>query len=87
MMQPRCILRCQWLPPHPTGGPNWQRRKRREAPLEAEMAIYPKPEQIQELLKGPPDQPVVMINLLQFKTKADGQNEGKTGQAGEPTGG
>ncbi len=45
------------------------------------MAIYPKPEQIQELLKGPPDQPVVMINLLQFKAKADGQNEGKTGQA------
>jgi uncharacterized protein (DUF1330 family) len=44
------------------------------------MPIYPKPEQIQELLKGPADQPVVMVNLLRFKAEADGEHEGKTGQ-------
>jgi uncharacterized protein (DUF1330 family) len=35
------------------------------------MAIYPTPEQIQELLRGPADQPVVMVNLLRFKRRAD----------------
>ena len=31
------------------------------------MAIYPSREQIEELMKGPADQPVVMINLLRFQ--------------------
>ena len=44
------------------------------------MAIYPTPEQIQTLLAGPPDQPVVMVNLLRFKPKADGLDEGLSGQ-------
>ena len=30
------------------------------------MPIYPTPEQIQELLEGPADTPVVMLNLLRF---------------------
>jgi len=34
------------------------------------IALYPTPEQIQELLKGPADQPVVMLNLLRFKDRA-----------------
>jgi len=31
----------------------------------------PRPEQIQELLEGPNDTPVVMLNLLRFKERAD----------------
>ena len=38
------------------------------------MAIYPTAEQTQELMKGP-DTPVVMVNLLKFKPKAD-ESEG-----------
>jgi hypothetical protein len=34
------------------------------------MAIYPTPDQIQELLRGPADQPVVMVNLLRFVVAA-----------------
>ena len=34
------------------------------------IAVYPTPEQIQGLLKGPADQPVVMLNLLRFKERA-----------------
>ena len=41
------------------------------------MAIYPNKEQIEELLKGPADQPVVMVNLLKFKERAD-ESEGDT---------
>jgi len=44
------------------------------------MAIYPTAEQIQTLLAGPPDQPVVMVNLLRFKPKADGLDEGLSGE-------
>lgn len=36
------------------------------------MAIYPTKEQIEELMSGPADQPVVMVNLLKFKPRADG---------------
>ena len=43
------------------------------------IAQMPQPEQFQELMKGPEDQPVVMVNLLSFKNKADGGNEGMTG--------
>ena len=44
------------------------------------IAVYPTPEQIQELLKGPADQPVVMLNLLRFKDRATEPDEGITGQ-------
>ncbi len=44
------------------------------------MAIYPTPEQIQDLLAGPPDQPVVMVNLLRFKPRADAPDEGISGE-------
>ncbi len=44
------------------------------------MAIYPTPEQFQELMKGPQDQPVVMLNLLRFKKQADASHEGDSGQ-------
>ena len=39
------------------------------------MAIYPTPEQIADLLAGPDDTPVVMVNLLRFKPQADGGTE------------
>lgn len=39
------------------------------------MAIYPTPEQLTRLKEGPQDGPVVMLNLLRFKKKADdGEN-------------
>ncbi len=41
------------------------------------MAIYPTKEQIEELMKGPADRAVVMINLLKFKESADA-SEGDT---------
>ena len=44
------------------------------------MAIYPTLEQFQELMKGPQDQPVVMLNLLRFKPRADASHEGDSGQ-------
>ncbi len=43
------------------------------------IAQQPDPEQIQELMKGPEDTPVVMVNLLSFKDRADGGNEEMTG--------
>ena len=46
------------------------------------MAIYPTAEQLQTLLAGPPDQPVVMLNLLRFKPQADGKAAGsRSGEA------
>ena len=44
------------------------------------MAIYPAPEQIQDLLAGPADRPVVMVNLLRFKPRADAPDEGLSGE-------
>ena len=44
------------------------------------IAQTPEPAQIKELLEGPADQPVVMLNLLAFKEEADGGNEGMSGQ-------
>ena len=44
------------------------------------MPIYPTGEQFQELMKGPPDQPAVMLNLLPFKPRADAPHEGNSGQ-------
>jgi uncharacterized protein (DUF1330 family) len=45
------------------------------------MAIYPSGDQIQALLAGPRDVPVVMLNLLRFKERADPPDEGMTGEA------
>jgi len=44
------------------------------------MPIAPTAETIEELMKGPADTPVVMVNLLSFKKNADGGNEGMTGE-------
>jgi len=44
------------------------------------IAQGPEPEQIHELMQGPADSPVVMVNLLSFKAEADGGNEGMTGE-------
>lgn len=43
------------------------------------IATTPEPVQIQELMKGPAETPVVMVNLLSFKQEADGQNTGMSG--------
>lgn len=44
------------------------------------MATWPTPEQIEQFLAGPRDQPVVMLNLLAFKERADGVDEGQSGR-------
>jgi hypothetical protein len=44
------------------------------------MSTWPTAEQIQTFLDGPPDQPVVMLNLLEFKEHATGEYEGLSGQ-------
>ncbi len=44
------------------------------------IAQTPEPSQIQQLLEGPADTPVVMVNLLSFKDRADGGNEGMSGE-------
>jgi uncharacterized protein (DUF1330 family) len=44
------------------------------------IAQLPEASQIKELMEGPSDTPVVMVNLLSFKTSADGDNEGMTGR-------
>ena len=43
------------------------------------LDLYPTPEQVQTLLAGPPDTPVVMLNLLRFRERAEAPHEGKTG--------
>lgn len=44
------------------------------------MPIAPTPEQFQELMQGPADTPVVMVNLLTFKKQATGDHAGESGQ-------
>src|SRR5262249_9556162 len=44
------------------------------------MAIYPTSEQMEKLLAGPADQPVVMVNLLRFKPSAGAPDEGISGE-------
>jgi len=44
------------------------------------IALYPIQEQIQALLSGPQDRPVVMLNLLRFKDRATEPDEGLTGE-------
>jgi len=48
--------------------------------VQATIAVYPTPEQIQTLLAGPADQPVVMLNLLRFKPAADSPDEHLSGE-------
>ena len=43
------------------------------------IAQTPEPEQFKELMEGPADSPVVMLNLLSFEENADGANAGLTG--------
>jgi uncharacterized protein (DUF1330 family) len=43
------------------------------------IALYPTREQIEELLAGPADAPVVMLNLLRFKEHAEAPDEGVSG--------
>ena len=45
------------------------------------MPITPSAETIQELMKGPADTPVVMVNLLTFKKQATDDHEGESGGA------
>lgn len=44
------------------------------------MATWPTHEQLETFLAGPPDQPVVMLNMLTFKQQADPSHPGQTGQ-------
>jgi len=44
------------------------------------MAIYPSSEQIQALLAGGDEGPVVMLNLLRFKPRADAPENDLTGE-------
>jgi len=43
------------------------------------MPIHPTREQIEQLAASPSEQPVVMLNLLRFKDRADGIDEGISG--------
>lgn len=45
------------------------------------MPITPSAETIQELMKGPADTPVVMVNLLTFKKQATDDHDGESGSA------
>jgi uncharacterized protein (DUF1330 family) len=51
-----------------------------EGEIEMKIAQMPEPDQIKELMNGPQDSPVVMVNLLSFKQNADGGNEGMSGE-------
>ena len=44
------------------------------------MSTYPTPEQITEFQAGIWDKPVVMLNLLRFKDRADESHEGESGE-------
>jgi hypothetical protein len=44
------------------------------------MAIYPTPKQIEDLMGGSSGQPVVMVNLLRFKPRADAPEQGLSGE-------
>jgi uncharacterized protein (DUF1330 family) len=44
------------------------------------IAVYPTREQLEALLAGPADQPVVMLNLLRFKPEATAPDAGASGQ-------
>src|SRR5262245_6714520 len=44
------------------------------------IAVYPEREQIERLLAGAPSRPVVMLNLLRFKERADAPDQGLSGE-------
>lgn len=44
------------------------------------MATWPTHEQLETFLAGPPDRPVVMLNMLTFKKEADASHAGMSGQ-------
>ena len=44
------------------------------------IAQYPTAEQLHALLAGPPDVPIVMLNLLRFKPHADAPDTGLSGE-------
>src|SRR5262245_21119636 len=44
------------------------------------IALYPTQEQIQALLSGPADRPLMRLNLLRFKERATAPDEGLTGE-------
>ena len=44
------------------------------------IAVYPSPEQIQTLLAGPADGPIVMLNLLRFKPTGDAPDDDVSGE-------
>ena len=46
-----------------------------------EIAKLPQPDQIRTLLEGPKDTPVVMLNLLKFNAKAEGDEPGSGQEA------
>jgi len=45
------------------------------------MATWPTHEQIEAFLAGPMDTPVVMLNMLTFKERADATHSGQSGKA------
>jgi uncharacterized protein (DUF1330 family) len=48
--------------------------------MDATIALYPTSEQIGELVASPADGPVVMLNLLRFKPRADAPDDGVSGE-------
>ena len=48
--------------------------------MKTTIELYPTPDQIQALLSGPADRPVVMLNLLRFKPTADAPNATLSGE-------
>lgn len=44
------------------------------------IAVYPRKEQLEALLAGAQDEPVVMLNLLRFQERASAPDEGLTGE-------
>lgn len=44
------------------------------------MATWPTHEQLETFLAGPPDRPVVMLNMLTFKQEADATHAGMSGE-------
>jgi len=48
--------------------------------VEPTLALYPTAEQVQALLAGPPDGPVVMLNLLRFRPTADPPDDALSGE-------
>ena len=43
------------------------------------LGMGPEPDQLEELMSGPADTPVVMVNLLRFKQRADAPGEDISG--------